>query len=310
MKLSKLYTVLAAAVAVAGFSSCSENTEPVYHEPTAESFKIYDSPFMNQYYELTPDGTFEITLNGQPDYGVSTVTQYRLQVSLTEDFKEFDTMTPVGTGTLSKMTLKESRLAMAICKLRNIYEESEWTDLGEQKIYLRGQAFIKGVESSNIVTSNITVLNRVQSYFNPPVPGTIYVIGNYVVLADNKWIEPLPKNAEQLQSYVLSEKDDEIESKKYYGTIDFLPYEGTTGSVFRFYTELGSWDENTLGCSGGPDNDKPVEFPDFVAGSVLDHGLAKTKDSFSFPNYRGKLEFFVDLSDSDNPKVQITAPKE
>ena len=79
MKFAKLYTVLAAAVAIAGFSSCSENTDPQYHEPNAASFKIYTPSFQNDYYELTDNGTFDITLNGQPDYGFSAVTQYRLR---------------------------------------------------------------------------------------------------------------------------------------------------------------------------------------------------------------------------------------
>lgn len=301
MKFAKLYTVLAAAVAVAGLSSCSENTDPKYHEPNAESFKIYTPAFQNDYYRLHDGGTFDVVLNGQPDYGFSAVAQYRLQVSTTQDFAAFETLTPTGTGTLSRMTLKDADLAMALCKLHGVESPDQYVDLGEQVVYLRGQAFISGVEGSEVVTSNVTSLNRVQSYLKLPIPGVIYVIGNYV----GDWIGPEAANEAALAPYTLSEKPDEIDSKKYYGTIGFT----ADNCIFRFYTALEGWDANSLGCAGGPDSDTPVEFPDFVAGSTLEHGLAKTKDSFSFPNYTGSLEFFVDLSDSANPKVVITAPQ-
>ena len=50
-----------------------------------------------------------------------------------------------------------------------------------------------------------------------------------------------------------------------------------------------------------------MEFPDFKAGSELTHDLAKTKDSFKFNNYTGKIEMFVDLSDDKNPKATFKA---
>lgn len=306
MKFAKIYTVLAAAVALAGFSSCSDVTEPKYHTPDAATFKLYTPSFQNEYYGLTNDGTFELVLNGQPDYGFSAVTQYRAQVSLTEDFKEYETLTPTGTGTQSRMVLKDVDLAMALNVLHGVESEDDYVDLGEEKVYFRGAAFINKVDGSFVETSNVVSLNRVQSFFKLPIPGVIYVVGNYV----GSWIGPDPSNADALQPYTLSEKEEEIGSNKYYGTIDFQPTNVEEGSIFRFYTALAGWDENSFGPSGGTDSDTPVEFPDFKAGSVLDHGLVKTKDSFKFPNYTGKIEMFVDLSDSSNPVATFTAVAE
>lgn len=303
MKFTKLYTVLAAAVALAGFSACEDVTDPKFHEPDASEFKIYTPSFQNEYYQLTDDGTFDLILNGQPDYGFSAVTQYRADVSLTEDFAVTEQITPTGTGTLSRMTFKDSQLAMKINALHGVLKPEDYVDLGEEKIYFRGVAFIEGVEGSYVTTSNYVTLNRVQNYDKVPMPGVIYVIGNYV----GAWIGPTEDNTDALEPYTLSEKKDEIDSKKYYGTIDFQPTNVEEGCIFRFYTKLGGWDENSYGPAGGTDSDTPVEFPDFKAGSVLDHALAATKDSFKFPKYTGKLSFFVDLSDSENPKVTITA---
>lgn len=303
MKFAKLYTVLAAAVSLLGLSSCSDVTEPQFHQPDPATFKMNVPSFQNEYYGLTEDGTFELVLNGQPDYGFSAITQYRVEVSLTPEFEKFIELTPIGTGTQSKMTLKDSSLAMALCQLDGVEDEDGYVDMGVRPVYFRGAAFLEGVEGSFVRTSNVVSLNKVQGFFKLPIPGVIYVVGNYV----GEWIGPVDANAEALEPYTLSEKDDEIDSKKYYGTIDFQPTKPEEGSIFRFYTALGSWDDNSIGCAGGPDNDTPVEFPDFAAGSVLDHALAKTKDSFKLNNYIGKLEFFVDLSDSNNPKVTITA---
>ena len=312
MKIAKILPVLTFALVALGMTSCDDVTEPKYHEPTPGSFTIFTPPLQDQYYKLSDGGTFDLTLSGQPDYGFSAVTQYRAEVSLTEDFAQYETLVPTGTGTLSKMTLKEADLAMAINKLHGVEEASQYVDRGEEKIYFRGAAFIAeiandadpSINSSYIHTDNVVSLNRVQNFMILPIPGVIYVIGNYV----GDWIGPDASNVDALKPYTLSEKDNAIGSKVYYGTIDFQPTDVTQGCIFRFYTALGSWDENSMGCAGGTDSDTPVPFDDFAAGTVLDHALAKTKDSFQFPNYTGVLEFVVDLSDSSNPKATITAP--
>ncbi|MDE5628982.1 MAG: hypothetical protein K2I69_05415 [Muribaculaceae bacterium] len=305
MKFAKLFPAFAAFTAMFAMSACSDDvTDPKYHEPDASDFSIYTPAFQNEYYELTPEGTFTLTLSGQPDYGFSAITQYRAEVSLTPDFAEFRTLIPTGSGTLSNMTLKDNDLAMALCALHGVETEEDYKDLGPQVVYFRGSAFIDQIEGSYVTTKNVVSLNRVQSYLALPIPAVIWCIGNYV----GTWIDPLESKLEELEPYQLSEKEDEIGSNKYYGTIDFQPTNVAEGCIFRFYTALGSWDENSLGCAGGTDSDTPVEFPDFIAGTTLEHALASTKDSFQFPNYTGKLEFFVDLSDSANPKITITAP--
>lgn len=308
MKFAKTYTVLAMAAAMLGFCSCSDVTDPKLNEqPGNDNFTIYTPSFQNEYYGLTETGTFDLTLSGQPDYGYSAITQYRALVSLTEDFAESRVLVPVGTGTLSKMTLRDNDLAIALCALHGVETKEDYVDLGEQKVYFKGQAFIDGIldkDGNNrtvVETKNVVSLNRVQAYLALPIPGKIWVIGNYA----GSWIGPDAANETALEPYALSEKDDAIGSKKYYGTIEFTTE--AEGSIFRFYTALEGWDANSLGCSGGTDSDTPVEFPDFVAGSTLEHALAATKDSFKFENYCGKIEFFVDLSDSSNPKATFKA---
>ncbi len=294
MKFNKIYTVMACAAVLCGAASCDQVTEPVLQKPDPATFQIYAPAMQDQYIQLTEDGTFELVLNGQPSYGFSAVTQYRAQVSLDGNFDENSPeLTPTGTGTLSRMTLSQLDLAEAITKLHGWEEKEDYVDQGEEKVYFRGVAYIEGIEESWVATSNSTSLNRVQSFFSVPKPGQIWVIGNYA----GDWISPEAAQEAALEPYALSEKDDEVRSKIYYGNITFTVEDA--GCIFRFYTALDGWDNSSVGCSGGSDSDTPVEFPDFVAGNTLTHGLAKTKDSFSFPNYCGPLQFKVDLNTNE-----------
>lgn len=305
MKFTKIYSLLAAAVAVTAFSSCEEVSDPKFQQPNADSFTIFESPMQDQYFKLTPKGTFELTLSGQPDYGFSAVTQYRAQVSLDGKFDNEDNyveLVPTGTGTLSKMVLNEIDLTEAICKLHGVTSEEDYVDHGAEKVYFRGAAFIKGVDKSYITTSNVVALNHVQAFFSLAKPGVLYCVGNYV----GAWIDPMENNQTSLLKYALSEKDDEIRSKIYYGEIDFQPTKVEEGSIFRFYSALGSWDENSIGCAGGPDSDTPQEFPDFKPGDTMTHELAETKDSFKLNNCTGKLSFVVDLNKMEATITSVT----
>lgn len=307
MKIAKIFPMIAVAALLAGATACSDVTDPVYHEPNAANFTLNTPPLQDQYFELTPNGTFEIVCNGQPDYGFSAITNYQVEVSLTSDFAEYKTLTPTGTGTLSRMTLKCSDLAIAMCQLHGTTSDEDYVDHGIEPVYFRGVAFINGIESSYVTTSNVVSLNKVQGYFALPVPGYIFCIGNYA----GSWIGPEAGNAEALRPYRVTEKADEIGSKVYYATIDFNSTDvDDNGCIFRFYTELSGWDNTadktvSYGPAGGTDSDTPVEFPDFVAGSTLTHNLVGTKDSFKFNNYKGVLNMVVDFSGS-NPKVTFT----
>lgn len=278
------------AAALLGTASCDPVTDPVLQTPDPSTFLIYAPAMQDQYIALTEEGTFEIVLSGQPSYGFSAVTQYRVQVSLDNKFTEDSpTLTPSGSGTMSRMTLSQLELAEAICELHGFTDKDNYIDQGEEVIYFRGVAYIDGIEGTWVATSNSTSLNRVQSFFSVPKPGSIYVIGNYA----GDWIQPAEASLSSLLPYALTEKDDEVRSKVYYGTVGF------TGDncIFRFYTALTGWDGgDSMGPAGGPDDDKLVTFKDFKAGSELVYDLAKTKDSFEFPNYAGTLYFKVDLN--------------
>lgn len=300
MKFNKIFALAALTAAMAGTTACSDVTEPVYKDPNAASFLLNTPPMQDQYLLLTEDGTFEIVCNGQPDYGFSAITNYGAEVSLTEDFAESKTLTPTGTGTLSRMTFKAEDLAIAMCQLNGVTSEDDYVDMGEQKVYFRGTASISGIPSSYVTTANTVTLNRVQAYFALPQPGAIWCIGNY----PNGWKEPAEANKEILKPFRLLELPEEIGSKVYYGQIDFQEND----IIFRFYQFLSGWDAgDSWGAPGGNDDDNPVPFPEVVEGYTLASDVIHTKDSFSFPNFKGTVNMIVDWTSADAPKALLTA---
>lgn len=81
--MKKFKYLIALAVAFVGFTSCEDDKEPVYHEPT--EFILNIPALANQLYALENGMTVELTCS-QPDYGYSAITNYGIDISLTEEF--------------------------------------------------------------------------------------------------------------------------------------------------------------------------------------------------------------------------------
>jgi len=186
MKMNKYIVSLMAVAAVMGVSSCSQDTDPRY-QPAPE-FQLNTPAFAAQYYELSPAGTLQLTCS-QPDYGFSAPTEYVVGVSLTGDFTDLPEDAAEGTipnyvnlaTTFGSCTMEvpEKDIAAAICELRGISNEADYTDLGFQPLYVRCTAGIGRIEGSESV-SNVVKLEHVKGYYaanGPAGPEFIYVPG-------------------------------------------------------------------------------------------------------------------------------------
>lgn len=260
-------------VAVFGFTSCEQDTEPVYHAPT--TFELNTPALQDQYIELTPDGTFDLVAKAQPDYGYSAVTEYGCIVSLTPDFAETREFT---SGVQSRMTFKSADLAVAICELKGIESEEDYVDEDPIPVYFKGTAQINGIEGSRIVSSNYVVLNHVKYYFAVPVPGYIYLVGN-----PEGWAGPNEGNAEHYAPWRLWEADNAIGSQIYTGQFT-MP----AAPMFRFYTALTGWDADSYGAQV---DDNPIDFE--LQDGVFESPMVKGKGSFSFPSFAGGVMTIV-----------------
>jgi hypothetical protein len=244
----------------------------------------------DQYLELTEDGTFELTCS-QPDYGYSAITNYSVEVSLTEDFAQYETLTPT-EPTVARMTLKDSDLAIALCNLYGFTSDETYQDLPADRVYFRTVAELSGVEGSQI-TSNVVYLNKVKFYLAVATPGYIYLVG-----APEGWAGPTESNASHYADWRLFESNDAIGSKIYSGVFD-IP---AGSAMFRFYTALTGWDTDSYGSQ---EDDNPIEFS---IDGVFSNDLVKGKGSFSFPDWPGgQMTIIVDMSIENNYSITIMA---
>lgn len=284
--MKKFAIYLAAAVALTGAVSCSQDTDPKYQVPT--QFVLNTPALTDQYYELTAGKTFELTCT-QPDYGYAAITHYNVDVCLDDKFEEntFETLEPTNP-TLAVMTFKDADLAVALCALNGITTEEQkdaYNAAPAQKVYFRANAWLEGVETSAIA-SNVVSINNVKGYFAVPMPSYIYLVGS-----PEGWAGPTESNAAHYAPWRIFEPQTAIGSKVFTGVFQ-IP-----GSpLFRFYTKLTGWDADSYGSQV---DDSPIEFE--LENDAFEGELVKGKGSFSFPSFSGgEMTITVDMASKIN----------
>lgn len=284
--MKKISLFLAAAAAVLGFTSCTEDKEPVYTVPT--EFILNTPAMADQYIELSDAGTIELVAS-QPDYGYSAVANYSAEVSLSEDFLEYEALEPVDNHQ-ARMTFSQDKLALAMCNLLGVEGEDSFNEMYPDgmpymTVYFRAVCQLEGVESS-LIKSNVVSYNNIKGYLAVQTPGYIYLVGN-----PEGWSGPDASNAAHYAPWRLFEPENAIGSHVYVGVFD-LP----SAPMFRFYTALTGWDADSYGCQV---DDNPMDF-EMVDGSFT-APLVKGKGSFNFPNFMGgTVTITVDMSDPNN----------
>lgn len=318
--MKKLYISAFLAVAALAFTSCEADKEPVYHAPDPATFVLNTPPMANQLYVLEEGGTIDLTTS-QPDYGVATVTNYSVDVTLDDQFIEasegkeanYRTLTPK-EPTQAKISLDDATLAEYLCQLQGINSFMEYPEggLAPVKVTMRAHAWISGVESSQCVSNDI-VLNAVQLYNPfPRVPGHIYIVGTLTGDFDNpksdgsindQWVEPAAANSEFYSKWSIEETG--VGTKKYIGSV--YVHEGE--QYFRFYSKLDGWDADgtSIGSSTNGEHNQPVTFSSTATSlnAVLGKGNWITDASWK----GGDVTFEIDLTDPSNPVVTAKTGK-
>ncbi len=288
---------MAAACALFGMASCSQDRDPVLQTPTEY---VLNTPVMQeQYIDLQEGNTLEL-VSSQPNYGYSAIADYSAEMSLTPEFTtSYKLDTTPDTKHLSRMAIPQQNIAVGIMELNGITDEDSFqakypNGMDYEKIYFRAVCELAGVEGSRIV-SNVVSYDYIKGYFAVAVPGYIYMVG-----APTGWTEPSEGNTAFYADYRLSEPADAIGSKVYSGQFDIE----AGSALFRFYTALTGWDADSYGSQ---EKDEPIEFPEFTDGS-FSTTLVKGKGAFNFSNWPGgKMTIIVDMSDTSNMTVQCIA---
>lgn len=172
---------------VGALCSCTDDKEPVFHQSGPIELK---QPAIDADYTLTKEGQVKLNCT-TPDYGFPAATQYAVEVSLSPDYvsvADMDDNSGPAPGyetlpdayTSNDITVNDHALASAICKLRGITTESNYTPTGFEPLYVRVRAYLATAQAESAVTSNIISLN-VKGYFvpsGPAGPKALYVPGD------------------------------------------------------------------------------------------------------------------------------------
>ena len=249
---------------------------------TANTFVVNTSAVADQYIQLSPDNTVNLTWT-QPNYGVNTVVNYSVEVGMN------GTWEPLETNYIScNVQLSGEEIAKAICKIDGFKTEDDYVPMGFRQVDFRVTAKILTTASDVIpgttITSNVVSFNHMAAYCNIPTKGTLWVIGSCC-----GWPEPSAGNKETLVDGNWFIMETEIGSKIYKGTVT-MPEGDLT---FRFYGKLTGWDGGD--SYGFQKDDTATEFT-FTDG-VFKNTIMKGKGSYAFPGFPGGvLELTVDLN--------------
>lgn len=267
------------------FTSCDSDRDDnptLGPNHTANTFVVNTSAVADQYIQLSPDNTVNLTWT-QPNYGVNTVVNYSVEVGMN------GTWEPLETNYIScNVQLSGEEIAKAICKIDGFKTEDDYVPMGFRQVDFRVTAKIQTTASDVVpgttITSNVVSFNHMAAYCNIPTKGTLWVIGSCC-----GWPEPSAGNKETLVDGNWFIMETEIGSKIYKGTVT-MPEGDLT---FRFYGKLTGWDGGD--SYGFQKDDTATEFA-FTDG-VFKNTIMKGKGSYAFPGFPGGvLELTVDLN--------------
>ena len=250
--------------------SCNgpETENPVLQKPT--KFVLNNPVFQKQYIDLLNTLTVNLTCS-QPDYGFAAAATYYVQVSLQSEFTDFIELEEAYSS--CDMDVNALEIAQAICKLRGVTSEDDYTDEPARDVYFRLRAQILDYEETSI-ESNVVCLEKVKGFFALELPGYIYLVG-----APEGWSGPTEGNKDHYAAWRLYESSEAIGSNIYSGVFDIPAGQ----FMFRFYTALTGWDNDSYGIQV---DDNPVDI-ELDANGVYTGSIVKGKGSYNVPDFAG-----------------------
>lgn len=184
--MKKLSYITLSVLALVGFTACNPDKDPKIDTTTDFEFKLNTPPLATQFIDLATNGKIEFTVS-QPNYGLTVVPTYGLEISLRPDFTPI-TEEPVvdgegeehivpGTFALNLesqlrgiLVANMSDIASGINELNGVYDESSYNGDYLGPLYVRATAYLGyGTAAESTATvSNIIMLSQVQGYASFP----------------------------------------------------------------------------------------------------------------------------------------------
>ena len=256
---------------------------------TASEFVVNTSAVADQYIQLSPDNFVNLTWT-QPNYGVNTVVNYKVQVGLVNDgnIRWGDGYLETGF-TSCNVNISGEEIAKVLCKLDGFATEDDYVDQGFREVAFRVAANIQTTTSNVVegteIMSNVVTFKHMAAYCNIPTKGTLYVIGSCC-----GWPEPSGSNKQTLIDGGWFITETEIGSNIFKGQVE-MPEGDLT---FRFYSKLTGWgsDDAPEGSIGQQAKDEAKEYTLPHSGPCM-----PGKGSWSFPGFPGgTLDITVDMN--------------
>ena len=173
-------------LAILALTSCNANTDPKIDTSKQYEFTLNTPQFATQFIDLATNGNINFTVS-QPNYGVTVVPTYGIEISLKPDFtaittepvvdSEGNTHVVPGVYALNLdsqlrgiLVAKMSDIAAGINELNGIYEEEAYTEDYVGPLYVRSTAFLGSglAADATAVISNVITLSQVQGYASFP----------------------------------------------------------------------------------------------------------------------------------------------
>ena len=184
--MKKLAVLGLPVVAILSLTACNPDTDPKIDTSTDFEFKLNTPQLATQFIDLATNGTIEFTVS-QPDYGVTVVPTYGIEISLNEDFTPV-TEEPVIDGEGEEhvvpgvyalnldsqlqgiLVAKMSDIAAGINELNGVIDESNYTEDYVGPVYVRATAYLGSghAAEATAVVSNTIKLSQVQGYASFP----------------------------------------------------------------------------------------------------------------------------------------------
>lgn len=184
--MKKLVYLALPVLAVVGLASCNPDKDPKIDTATDFEFKLNTPQLATQFINLATNGNIQFTVS-QPNYGVTVVPTYGLEISLNPDFTPI-TDQPVVDGEGEEhlvpgffalnldsqlqgvLIAKMSDIAAGINELNGVFDESTYEGDYVGPLYVRATAYLgSGTAAEATATvSNVITLSQVQGYASFP----------------------------------------------------------------------------------------------------------------------------------------------
>lgn len=184
--MKNLFLIGLSAFAFTAFTACNADTDPKIDTSKEYEFKLNTPQFASQFIDLSTGGTINFTVS-QPEYGVTIVPIYNLEISLTPEFPEVTEETVIdssgeehvvpGTyqlnldGTAKGILIaKMTDIAAGINQMLGLFDQDmydvAYPDGGGYvgPLYVRASSAVGDGKHANVAISNTVTLAQVEGF--------------------------------------------------------------------------------------------------------------------------------------------------